>query len=197
MWGREREDREAKRPQNSGTYSVARASVAACLGRGYVSHLVHLALPASSGIPTTPKSQAAHYASPLSSAPPARGAFSSQSIRPSPSQFQQPRPPRACFECGDTRHIVMEYPRLKRGVPPQTTQAPHIPRGAQTSQAMVTAPVATPHTQPTRGGGRVGRGCHRGEGQDRCYALSTRIKVVALDSIITDAGGSIAGGIDQ
>ncbi|XP_070057061.1 uncharacterized protein [Nicotiana tomentosiformis] len=165
MRGREREDMEAKRPRDFGTYSGARAPVATHHGRGYVSYPVHLALPASSGIPATLKSQVSHYALPLSSAPLARGAFSGQSSRPSPSQFQQQRPPRACFEYGDTRHMVRDCLKLRRGAPPQTTQTPHIPQGPQTSQAMVIAPVATPPAQPARGGGdsvvvdRVYRSC--------------------------------------
>ncbi|XP_019262484.1 PREDICTED: uncharacterized protein LOC109240316 [Nicotiana attenuata] len=53
MRGREREDREAKRPRDSGGYSGARAPVSAHHGRGYVSHLVRSALPSTSGAPAT------------------------------------------------------------------------------------------------------------------------------------------------
>ncbi|XP_070054600.1 uncharacterized protein [Nicotiana tomentosiformis] len=49
MWAQEREEKEAKRPQDFGTYSGARAPVSARHGRGNVSHPVHLALLASSG----------------------------------------------------------------------------------------------------------------------------------------------------
>ncbi|XP_070040789.1 uncharacterized protein [Nicotiana tomentosiformis] len=112
--------------------------------RGYVSHLVHSALPSSSGTPATPRSLVAYYAPPLSSAPPTRGAFSDQSSQPGPSQFQQSHLPRACFDCGDTPHMVRDCPILRRGVPPKTTHAPRITEGPQTSQAVVTAPVATP-----------------------------------------------------
>ncbi|XP_070046557.1 uncharacterized protein [Nicotiana tomentosiformis] len=45
MWAREREEREAKRPRDSGIYSDARAPIAACHGRIYVSSPVHSALP--------------------------------------------------------------------------------------------------------------------------------------------------------
>ncbi|XP_070054277.1 uncharacterized protein [Nicotiana tomentosiformis] len=77
MWAWEREKRKAKRPRDSGTYSGARALVVAvaCHARGYVSRPIHSALLASSSIPATPRPQVPHYAPPLSSAPPARGAF--------------------------------------------------------------------------------------------------------------------------
>ncbi|XP_070036924.1 uncharacterized protein [Nicotiana tomentosiformis] len=101
MRGLEIEDRKAKRPRDSGGYSGARAPVAA---------------------------RHAHLAQPLSSAPPAWGAFSRQSSRPGQDQFQQPCPPRACVLCGDTRHMVRDYPRLRRGAPPQTTHALRIPQ---------------------------------------------------------------------
>ncbi|XP_070039360.1 uncharacterized protein [Nicotiana tomentosiformis] len=154
--------REAKRLRNSRTYSGSHATVAACHGRGYVIHPVHLVLPTSNGILATLRSQVAHYAPPLSNAPSAQGAFSGQSKRLGPSQLQQPCPPRACFECGDTRHM-----------------------GPQASQAVVTTPVATPLAQPSRGGGREGRGCPIEGGQARCYALPTRTEAIASDSVIT------------
>ncbi|XP_070056645.1 uncharacterized protein [Nicotiana tomentosiformis] len=118
MWDRERYEREAKRPRDSGTYSGARAPIAARHGRGYVSTLIHSALPASSDIPATPRPQVSHYSPPLSSEPPARGAFSDQFNRPGPSQFQQPHLLRDCFDCGDTHHMVRDCPRLKRDEPP-------------------------------------------------------------------------------
>ncbi|XP_070046883.1 uncharacterized protein [Nicotiana tomentosiformis] len=74
--GLEREDMEAKKPRDSGTYNGVRAPIVACRGRGYVIHPVYSTLPASSSITATPRSQVAHYAPPQSSAPPARGAFS-------------------------------------------------------------------------------------------------------------------------
>ncbi|XP_070002867.1 uncharacterized protein [Nicotiana sylvestris] len=123
MRGRKREDREAKKPRDSTGYSSARAPVAAPYGRGYVIHPVHSTFRASSGTPTTSRSQVAHYASPLSSAPLTRGAFSDQSSRPGPSQFRQTHPPRASFECGDTLHKLRDCPRLKKGAPLLTIQA--------------------------------------------------------------------------
>jgi len=50
---------------------------------------------------------------------------------------------------------------------------------------MIIAPVATPPTQPARGGGRTGRGRPRGGGQARYYAFPARTDAVATDSVIT------------
>lgn len=49
---------------------------------------------------------------------------------------------------------------------------------------MVAAPVATPPAQPARGGGRVCRGCPRGGGRARYYALPARTDTVVSDSIL-------------
>ncbi|XP_070032514.1 uncharacterized protein [Nicotiana tomentosiformis] len=76
MRGQEREHREAKRHRESGEYSGAHALIAACQGRGYVSRLVHSALLATSSVLGVPRSQVAYFSQPLSSAPPARSAFS-------------------------------------------------------------------------------------------------------------------------
>ncbi|XP_070034573.1 uncharacterized protein [Nicotiana tomentosiformis] len=184
MWGRKREDREAKRPRDFGGYSYARSPAAAHHGRPYVRHLVHSAFLTSSGSLTILRSQVAHFAQPLSSAPPARGAFSGQSSQPGPSQFEQPHPPSACFEYGDTIHMVRDCPRLRRGAPPRTTQAPRIPLGPQTSQAMVVDPIATPPLQPARGGGQAGRGCPKRGGHARSYAFSGKTEAVTSDTVI-------------
>ncbi|XP_070035089.1 uncharacterized protein [Nicotiana tomentosiformis] len=120
---RDREEREAKRSRESGTYSSTRALVAVRHGRGYGSRPIHLALPAASGILVPARPQEPYYALPVTSVPPARDAFSGQSSRPGPSQSQQSRPLRACFECGDTLHMVRDCPRLRRGAPLQTSQA--------------------------------------------------------------------------
>ncbi|XP_070020687.1 uncharacterized protein [Nicotiana sylvestris] len=50
---------------------------------------------------------------------------------------------------------------------------------------MITAPSATPPTQPARGGGRGGRGRPIGGDQARYYVLPARTEAVASDSIIT------------
>ncbi|XP_075111103.1 uncharacterized protein LOC142181651 [Nicotiana tabacum] len=118
MHAREREEREAKRSRESGHYSGARTPAAGRHGRGYMSRPIHSALPAASSAPTPPRPHEPYYAPSVSSAPPARGAFRGQSSRPGSSQSQPPRPPRVCFECGDTLHLVRDCPRLGRSAPP-------------------------------------------------------------------------------
>ncbi|XP_070055050.1 uncharacterized protein [Nicotiana tomentosiformis] len=158
---------------------------APALGRGYRNRPVYSALPAASGTPTIPRPQDPYYAPPVSNVRPIWGASSGHSSRSCLSQSQQTSPPRACFECGDTRHMVRDWPRFRRGAPSQISQARLIPQGPQISQVMITAPVATPPAQPARGGGRTGRGQTRGEGQARYYALPARTEAVASYSVIT------------
>ncbi|XP_070049526.1 uncharacterized protein [Nicotiana tomentosiformis] len=179
---REREERDAKRSPESGTHSGTRDPGARRRGRGYRSRPIHLMFPAVSGIPVPYRPQEPYYAPPVSSAPPARGAFSCQSSRPCPSQSQKSCPPRACFKCGDTRHMVKDCPRLRRGAPPRTSQPPCAPPGPQ---AMIPAPSTAPPSQPAQGGGRGGRGRPRGGGQARYYALPARKEAVSSDSVIT------------
>ncbi|XP_070035168.1 uncharacterized protein [Nicotiana tomentosiformis] len=124
--------------------------------RGYVCRPINSTLPASNRIPATPRPQVPYYEPPVFIVPPVGGTFSGQSSRSGPNQSQQPRPPRAYFEYGDTRHIMKDYPRFRRGAPPQNSQAPSIPQGVQASQDMIIAPVATPPTQLARGGGQTG-----------------------------------------
>ncbi|XP_070040155.1 uncharacterized protein [Nicotiana tomentosiformis] len=85
MLSRDREEREAKRSQETGYYSGA-CDAAARHGRGYVSCPVHSALPAASGVLAPSRPQEPYYALPVSSVPPVRGAISGQSSRPGPSQ---------------------------------------------------------------------------------------------------------------
>jgi len=72
---------EAKRPRGTGGFSSGHAAPTTCHGRGYVSRPVHSTLLVSSGDPVILSSQVAHFAQPLSSAPPTRGVFSGQSSR--------------------------------------------------------------------------------------------------------------------
>ncbi|XP_070041035.1 uncharacterized protein [Nicotiana tomentosiformis] len=81
--------------------------------------------------------------------------------------------------------MVRDCPRLRRGAPPHTTQASRIHSGLETSHAMVATAVATPPTQPSRGGGRAGRDHPRGRGQARFYTFSGSKKAVASDIVIT------------
>ncbi|XP_070042474.1 uncharacterized protein [Nicotiana tomentosiformis] len=124
---RDIEEREAKRSRESSTYIGTRDPATAHQGRGYMGRPIHSALPAASGAPATTRPHDPYYASPVSSVPLVRGGSYGQSSRSGPSQSQQPRPPRAsqqprppraCFEYGDTRHLVRDCPRFKRGAPP-------------------------------------------------------------------------------
>ncbi|XP_070032184.1 uncharacterized protein [Nicotiana tomentosiformis] len=144
---REREERKAKRPRDSGMYNSSRAPSTTRQGRGCGSRPVHSALPVSSGTLAIPRPQDPYYAPPVSSVPPVQNVSSGKSNRSGPSQSHQLRPPRACFECGDTRHMVRDFPKLRKGAPLEISQAPPIPRGPQASQAMITASVATPPAQ--------------------------------------------------
>ncbi|XP_070036173.1 uncharacterized protein [Nicotiana tomentosiformis] len=172
MLDRDREKREAKRSRETGSCSGAR-SPAARHGRGYVSRSVHSALQAASGVPSPSRPQEPYYTPPVSSVPPARGAFSGQSSKPGLSQSQHPRPSRGCFECGDTFHMVRDCPRLMRFAPLQTSHPPHAPPGPQ---AMIPAPATVLHAQPARGEGREGHGILRGGGQARYYVLPARTR---------------------
>ncbi|XP_070043125.1 uncharacterized protein [Nicotiana tomentosiformis] len=179
MLTRDREEREAKRSRESGTYSGTRAQAAVRHGRGSVSRPVHSALSAASDILAPSKPQDPYYAPPMTSIPPTRGAFSGKSSRPGPSQSQQPRSPRAYFEYGDTRHMVRDCPRLRRGAPLQTS---HPLRAPPCPQAIIPAPTTSPLAQLARGGGQ---GCPRGGGYARYYALPARTEAVVSDSVIT------------
>ncbi|XP_070002165.1 uncharacterized protein [Nicotiana sylvestris] len=105
-------------------------------------------LSAASGIPALPRPQKHYYTPPVSRVPPARGAISCQFSKPGLSQSQLPCHPRACSECGDTRHMVRDCPRHRRGAPPKTSHPQRAPPGPQ---AMITTPAATPPAQLARG----------------------------------------------
>ncbi|XP_070039285.1 uncharacterized protein [Nicotiana tomentosiformis] len=182
MLTRDRKEREAKRSRESGTYSGARAPAAACQGRGYMGRPIHSALPASSGAPATTRQHDPYYAPPVSIVPPILGASSDHSSRSGPSQSQKSCPPRAYFECGGTRHLVRDFPRIRRGAPPHISQASRAPPGPQD---MVIAPATTPPAHSARGRGRTCRGHPRGRGQARYYALPARTEAVAFDFVIT------------
>ncbi|XP_070054607.1 uncharacterized protein [Nicotiana tomentosiformis] len=181
MLTRDREEREAKKSRESGTYSGTLALTTARQARGYMGRPVHSALLAVNGAPSTTRPQDPYYAPPVSSVPHTRGASSGQSSRLAPSQSHHPCPLRSFFECGDTRHLVRDCPRFKRGAPPQLSQAPRAPPGPQ---AMIVAPTTSPPAQLDRGGGRTCRGRPRGGVQARYYALPARMEVVASYSVI-------------
>ncbi|XP_070034199.1 uncharacterized protein [Nicotiana tomentosiformis] len=66
MLSRDKEKRKAKRSRETGHYSEARAP-ATRYGKGFVSLLVHSALPAVSGVPAPPRPQEPYYAPPVAS----------------------------------------------------------------------------------------------------------------------------------
>ncbi|XP_070039537.1 uncharacterized protein [Nicotiana tomentosiformis] len=80
--------------------------------------------------------------------------------------------------------MVRDCPRLSRGAPPQTTQAPRIPQGPQGSQVMEAAPVVSPPARPARSGGQAGRGHPRGGGQPPFNAFSGRTDATSSDAVI-------------
>ncbi|XP_070045504.1 uncharacterized protein [Nicotiana tomentosiformis] len=118
MLTRDREEREAKRSRESGTYSDTRAPATAHQGRGYIGRPIHSALLATSGASATTRPQEPIYAPLMSSVLPVWGASSGHPSRSCPRQSLQPCPPRDCFECGDTRHLVRDCSRFRRGAPP-------------------------------------------------------------------------------
>ncbi|XP_070054343.1 uncharacterized protein [Nicotiana tomentosiformis] len=81
--------------------------------------------------------------------------------------------------------MVRDCPGLRRGAPPQTTQAPWIPHGPQGSQAMVATSVIAPPTPPARGRGQEDLGRPRGGGQVRFYVFPSRTVAFASDVVIT------------
>ncbi|XP_070047262.1 uncharacterized protein [Nicotiana tomentosiformis] len=133
---------------------------------------------AASGVLAPPRPHEPYYAPPVSSMPPTRGAIIGQSSRSGLSQSQPPHPLRGYFECGDTRHMVRDCPRARRGAPPQTYQPLRAPPGPPT---ILPTLAATPPSQAARGGGR---GRPRRGGQARYYALPARSEAVASDSVI-------------
>ncbi|XP_070046067.1 uncharacterized protein [Nicotiana tomentosiformis] len=144
IFAQDREEKEPKRSRETGDYSGARAP-AARYGRDFVSRRFHSALPAANGVPAPPRPQEPYYAPLVSSIPPTRGAITGQSSKPGPNQSQSSCPPRGCFECGDTRHLVRDCPTARRGAAPQTYQPPRAPPGPL---AILLAPAATPPPQP-------------------------------------------------
>ncbi|XP_070046318.1 uncharacterized protein [Nicotiana tomentosiformis] len=126
----ENESKEAKRSQNFGEFSGFH-SVA-------ITHHVggsgsRSAQPTIQNIGSAPVN--------TFSAPPARGSYSGYSSYPAQTQYEQSRPQRGCYECGDTRHFMRNCPKLDRGGFHQNTQATGF------------IPVNTPRAQPVKGGG--------------------------------------------
>ncbi|XP_070043094.1 uncharacterized protein [Nicotiana tomentosiformis] len=140
--GEEGESKEAKRSRRSGGFSGF-----------YFSAKTHY-----SGGSSSLSAQSAHQitrGAPVYSAPPIRDSYSGYSNYSAQTQYEQPRPQRGCYDCGDTMHIMRDCPGLGRGGFHQNTPATSF------------IPVDTPRAQSARGGGRVGSGCLRGGGPTR------------------------------
>ncbi|XP_070043096.1 uncharacterized protein [Nicotiana tomentosiformis] len=97
--GEERESKEAKRSRRYGRFNGF-----------YSSARTHY-----SGGSSSRSTQSAHqitWNAPVYSAPPTQDSYNDYSSYPAQTQYEQPRPQRGCYECGDTRHIVRDCPRL-------------------------------------------------------------------------------------
>ncbi|XP_070057832.1 uncharacterized protein [Nicotiana tomentosiformis] len=175
MRGRERENREAKRPRDSGGYSGARAPVVAHYGRGYVSRPVH-----SGRRSTDPMSQILcltlnpETAKPLLSNP---SSFTTNGRHHLPFHLllSHVNPWTSMKEpCTNQCKLEDLGPRQLKGI--------HV-WSVALDKAMVTAPAAAPPAQPTMGGDQAGRGLPRGGGQARCYVFPSRTEKVASDEV--------------
>ncbi|XP_070038033.1 uncharacterized protein [Nicotiana tomentosiformis] len=142
--GEERGYKEVKRSRSSGGFSGFYSSAMTHYGGGSSTR------PAHSAHHITRGASVSSY-----SAPPIRVSYSGYSNYPAQTQYEQALPQRDCYECGDSRNIMRNCPRLGRGGFYQNTQA--------------TGPnaITTPRAQPVRGGGKAGKGCPRGAGPSR------------------------------
>ncbi|XP_070012227.1 uncharacterized protein [Nicotiana sylvestris] len=177
-----------KRPRHSSRFSGASFGGRDSFGRGHPPRPFQSALQASYSAPGGRGSHMQYSDQQSYSA-------SSAPISAPPLQsFQgrQPQHPRACFTCGDTRHIARYCPRA-------SSNYQH-----SGSRAMVQAPSVPQPVQPARGGcggvrggAQVARGrgqpaagrpievVHGSRTQPRCYALPVRPKAEASDAVIT------------
>ncbi|XP_070040230.1 uncharacterized protein [Nicotiana tomentosiformis] len=140
--GEERGSKEAKRPRRSRGFNGFYSSARTHYSRGSSSR----------------SAQFAHQitrSALVYSAPPTRDSYSGYSSYPAQTQYEQPRPLKGFYECGDTRRIMRDCPRLGRGGFHHNTPATSF------------IPVDSPHAQSVRGGGQTGSGCLRGGGMTR------------------------------
>ncbi|XP_070031989.1 uncharacterized protein [Nicotiana tomentosiformis] len=128
--GEERENKDTKRSRGSVGFSGFYPSAMTYHGGGSGYRPVQSALQTTLGSPVS-----------SFSAPTVRGSYSDYFSYPAQTRYEQPRPQRGHYECGDTRHIMRDCPRLGRG------------RFYQSTQAMGSIPVSTPPAQLVRSGG--------------------------------------------
>ncbi|XP_070007738.1 uncharacterized protein [Nicotiana sylvestris] len=135
-----------KRSRHSGRFSGTSSGGRDSYGRGNPPRPFQSALQVSHGASGGHGSQMQYSDQQSYSAPPAPiGALPLQSF-----QSHHPQQSRACFTCGDMRHISRYCPRA-------SSSSPH-----QGSRAMVQAPGVPQAAQPARCGGRCARGGGRG-----------------------------------
>ncbi|XP_070032232.1 uncharacterized protein [Nicotiana tomentosiformis] len=97
---------ERERPRDCRGFSVSCFAFSTRHDICYVSP-VHSVIQATRSSPSIQRPQNAHFAQPLSSVPPAPGAYNDFSSLSGQTQFQQPRLQRGCFECGDTTYAYV------------------------------------------------------------------------------------------
>ncbi|XP_070046243.1 uncharacterized protein [Nicotiana tomentosiformis] len=123
--GEEKEYKEAKRSRRSGGFSGFYFSARTHYSGGSSSR------PAQSAHQITQSAPVRFY-----NAPPAHDSYNGYSSYPTQTQYEQSRPQKGGYECGDTRHITRDCPRLGRSGFYQNTQA------------MGPNAVTTPRSQP-------------------------------------------------
>ncbi|XP_069149168.1 uncharacterized protein [Solanum lycopersicum] len=188
------EQREGKRTRYSADYGGSPPRSRGYLGGGYhpqSSRPIHATIPASeAGYSGHNSSSAVHTSQGSSSRHAVRGGHFGHS-----GSSHQPTSRRGYFECGDMGHFVRDYPRTRRGV---------LHQGSQASTSRDAQP-------PTRGGALNGRGgFHSGRGgspsgrggghggsqsdggRSQCYAFPGRPEAEASNVVITEWRGSLS-----
>ncbi|XP_070041347.1 uncharacterized protein [Nicotiana tomentosiformis] len=154
----EREEREAKRPRDSGSFSGVYFGGRSHHSRGHSFRPAQTACPVHHGASVSHGPYSAYSGHSSFSALPAQSSYHASSPQVSTSsssgyQEQQLRQRRGCFECGDLSRLKRDCPRLLSGVP------------RYSSWPMIPAPAATPPSYPARCGAQAARGHPRGGGR--------------------------------